>query len=51
MRICSFDSSLAVRLNENRIKFTEEEKNLAYDEIVNRLENKKEIKVRGLSYG
>lgn len=51
MRICSFDSSLAVRLNEERIKFTEKEKNDVYDEIISRLENKKEFIVKGLSYG
>ena len=40
MRICSYDSTLATRLNEERIKFTEEERNLAYNEILKRLESK-----------
>ena len=42
MRICSFDSTLATRLNEERINFTDEEINTAYQEIVKRIENKKE---------
>jgi ADP-heptose:LPS heptosyltransferase len=50
MRICSYDSSLAVRLNEDRIKFTTEEKNLAYDEIIKRIEGNS-VKLKGASYG
>jgi len=42
MRICSMDSSLATRLNEDRIMFTDEEIESAYKEIVNRIEEKKE---------
>lgn len=42
MRICSIDSSLATRLNEERIMFKDEEIENAYREIVNCIENKKE---------
>jgi len=45
MRICSMDSSLATRLNEERILFTDEEIESAYKEIVNRIEGKKEESV------
>ena len=45
MRICSMDSSLATRLNEERIMFTDEEIETAYKEIVNRIEGKKEESV------
>jgi hypothetical protein len=50
MRICSFDSNLATRLNEERIMFTEEEMNNAYEEIISRIGNKKS-QIKGLSYG
>ena len=42
MRICGMDSALATRLNEERIRFTEEEIENAYEEIVNRIERKSE---------
>ena len=42
MRICGMDSSLATRLNEERIMFTDEEIETAYKEIVSRIEGKKE---------
>lgn len=45
MRICSFDSNLATRLNEERIMFTEEEIENSYKEIIKRIDNKK-----GLNY-
>jgi len=45
MRICGLDSSLATRLNEERILFTNEEIESVYQEIVNRIENKKEKSV------
>lgn len=45
MRICSMDSSLATRLNEERIMFTTKEMNTAYEEIVKRIENQKEESV------
>ena len=45
MRICSLDSSLATRLNEERIHFTEEEMNNAYDEIVERIDGKGMTKI------
>lgn len=57
MRLCSFDSNLATRLNEERIMFTEEEMNNAYKEIISRIENNKKEKPiitkptkKGLSY-
>jgi hypothetical protein len=50
MRICSYDSSLAVRLNEDRIRFTTEEKNAAYEEIIKRIE-RNSVKLKGASYG
>jgi ADP-heptose:LPS heptosyltransferase len=42
MRICNTDSSLATRLNEERIMFTDEEIEIAYNEIVKRIEEKNE---------
>lgn len=45
MRICSMDSSLATRLNEERIMFTTKEMNAAYEEIIQRIENQKEESV------
>jgi hypothetical protein len=42
MRICSFDSMLATRLNEERIQFTEEEIESAYEQIVKNIEEVKE---------
>lgn len=50
MRICSYDSSLAVRLNEDRIKFTTDEKNAVYEEIIKRIEGNF-VKLKGASYG
>lgn len=52
MRICSFDSNLATRLNQSRIEFTEEEMNSAYEKIVERIEGKKEMlnKPKTISY-
>lgn len=52
MRICSFDSNLATRLNQSRIEFTEEEMNSAYEKIVERIEGKKELvnKSKSISY-
>ena len=50
MRICSYDSSLAVRLNEDRIKFTADEKNAFYEEIIKRIEGNS-VKLKGASYG
>lgn len=52
MRICSFDSNLATRLNQPRIEFTEEEMNSAYEKIVERIEGKKEVvnKSKSISY-
>ena len=44
MRICGFDSSLATRLNEERIMFTDDEVNEIYKELVKRIENKEERK-------
>jgi hypothetical protein len=41
MRICSVDSSLATRLNEERIMFTDEEMLSSYEEIVSRIEGTK----------
>lgn len=38
MRICGFDSQLATRLNEPRVKFTEEEIETACSEIIERIE-------------
>lgn len=40
MRICNYDSSLATRLNEERIKYTDEEVEKIYEEIIKRIENK-----------
>ena len=42
MRICAYDSALATRLNEERIRFTEGEIESAYEEIVNKIERKLE---------
>jgi ADP-heptose:LPS heptosyltransferase len=42
MRICSNDSALATRLNEERIHFTEEEMKNAYDIIIENIEGKVE---------
>lgn len=42
MRICNYDSSLATRLNEERIQYTDDEVEEIYNEIVKRIENKKE---------
>lgn len=49
MRICSFDSNLATRLNEERIQFTEEEMKNAYEEIIKNIEGK--VRSKGFSYG
>lgn len=42
MRICGMDSSLATRLNEERIRFTDAEIESAYEEIVRRIDGVKE---------
>jgi len=42
MRICSYDSSLYTRLNEERIKFTEEEIEYWCQKIIENIENKQE---------
>jgi hypothetical protein len=42
MRICGYDSALATRLNEERVNYTDEEIESAYEEIVNRIERKLE---------
>lgn len=50
MRICSMDSNLSTRLNEERIMFTENEMNIVYEEIINKLENKSQ-QIKGIYYG
>jgi ADP-heptose:LPS heptosyltransferase len=48
MRICGMDSSLATRLNEDRIRFTDEEIETAYEEIVKRIEGNKDKSISRL---
>ena len=47
MRICGMDSSLATRLNEERIRFTDEEIESAYEEIMRRVDGRKEVRSIG----
>jgi hypothetical protein len=40
MRICNYDSMLATRLNEERVKYTEQEIDTIYDVIIKNIESK-----------
>jgi hypothetical protein len=56
MRISGFQSHMASRLNEPRIEFTQEEIEIAYQEIINNIEGEKKpqviksLEVKGVSY-
>jgi len=56
MRISGFQAHMASRLNEQRIEFTQKEIEIAYQEIVEKIEGKRKVEVpkpkeiKGVSY-